>query len=179
MTRAFVGFPAPDPWIAPLASIRDGVRPGRPVPDEDLHLTLAFLDDQADATLEALAEELAARVWPRPRLEASGLGAVGEPPRALALEVAPSDPLRTAFDGVRRAARAAGIALPRTRFRPHVTLRRFARAGLADPRALRGALAAGVALVPAAPEALVLWSSRLTPDGPLYEQMATLPLGPA
>ncbi|MGR3492765.1 MAG: 2'-5' RNA ligase family protein, partial [Shimia sp.] len=78
-----------------------------------------------------------------------------------------------------RACRNAGITLPRAKFRPHITLRRFGRMGLPDPASLNSAMAAPLALPPHPAEEVTLWSSTLTPDGPVYDVLASFPLGTA
>ncbi|MGR3468150.1 MAG: RNA 2',3'-cyclic phosphodiesterase [Shimia sp.] len=179
MTRAFIGLPCPEPWIAPLTRLRDQIRAGHAVPEEDLHLTLAFLDDQPEAVLEAVAEELSVLRAPAPILTAQGPGAFGAPARTLILDVARSDALGALRDAVHRACRVAGITLPRARFRPHITLRRFGRAGLPDPAALTRVMETPLTLPPTEAEEIVLWASTLTPDGPVYDPLAATALGTA
>ena len=62
--RAFVGLPVPEPWIAPLVRAQGAVPGGRRPDADDLHVTLAFLDDQPATRLEALHEALEARPLP-------------------------------------------------------------------------------------------------------------------
>lgn len=176
--RAFVALPAPEPWIAPLVRAQGLVAGGRRVPAEDLHLTLAFLDEQDEARIEALHAELDARALPQARLRplAWTLIEAGQS-RIVALEVAPDAGLAALREAVRAACRAAGIALSRERFRPHVTIARHTSvrddaAGLPQAIERLGA----PAMDAAASGAVTLWSSRLTPDGALYEALSSYPL---
>ena len=177
--RAFVGTPVPEPWIAPLVRAQGAIPGGRPVDADDLHVTLAFLDDQPEDRLDALHEALEARPLPRAMLTPLAYAAFGQDrARLVALDLAPDPGLAALRDRVRACARSAGIDLPRARFRPHVTLLRFGATAPPDaarmPRALAGLGTPGMPPAPAA--SCVLWSSALTPDGPHYEALATYPL---
>ena len=174
MMRAFVGIPVPEAWAGPLVRVQERLALGRRVAEDDLHLTLAFLDDQAPSALEALAEELSGRP-----MRAAALRPVGVVPFSeggtVALEVAADPALVALHDTVRLAARGAGIDLPRRRFRPHVTLARLRRGAR---ERLAGAMAAlgHIDLPEARAGAVTLWSSTLTPEGPIYEPLDSWPL---
>lgn len=121
--RAFVGLPVPEAWRAPLARAQARIPGGRAVAEDDLHLTLAFLDDQPKARLEALHEALEARRFGAAVLRRVAWAAFGAGRATLvALDLAPTPELAALREGIRR---AAPIELPRDRFRPHVTLVRF------------------------------------------------------
>ncbi|MBR9844371.1 MAG: hypothetical protein GYB25_14515 [Rhodobacteraceae bacterium] len=49
---------------AAVAALQDELRVGRKPPEENLHLTLAFLDDQPEAVLSELHEALQAEALP-------------------------------------------------------------------------------------------------------------------
>lgn len=177
--RAFVALPCPEPWIGPLMRAQAHLPGGRKVDADDLHLTLAFLDDQPEARLEALAEELDARALPSAPLAPLSFAPLGSgKPRAIVLDIEPNVTLTDLRDRVRGAARRAGIALSRDRFRPHVTLVRYGPAAPADTGRLPGLLARlttdGIA--PQTATGVTLWSSVLTPAGPLYDVLASYPL---
>jgi 2'-5' RNA ligase len=174
--RAFVGLPVPDAWIAPLVRAQGLVPGGRKVDADDLHLTLAFLDDQPEARLEALHEGLEARALPRAALRPSGYALLGSGrPRAVVLELVAEPGLAALRDAVRAAARGAGIELSRERFRPHVTLVRFSASAPPDAGRLPSALSrlGAPMMAPETAGMATLWSSVLTPGGPLYEPLAT------
>ena len=180
--RSFVGLPVEGAAAAACLALQEPLPVGRPVPEENLHLTLAFLDDQSEVALEALHEALEVLRAPAMVLRATGLGLIGgRRPRLLALEVAPDPALSALRDAVRRAARGAGIDLPRERFRPHVTVQRFG-AGLRPEEAPR--LSDALQALPFAPfdvpvARLTLYRSTLTPEGPIYDPLADYPLQPA
>ncbi|WP_299836524.1 RNA 2',3'-cyclic phosphodiesterase [uncultured Jannaschia sp.] len=177
--RTFVGLSVPEPWVTPLMRASAALPGGRAVDADDLHVTLAFLDDQSEAVLEALHESLETRALPAPTLRPAGLAVLGTKPRAVVLDLVPDPALTQLREAVRSAARGAGIELSRERFRPHVTLLRYGSTRPADPIRLPRALSGiGMPEVAPAPVRLAtLWSSTLTPDGPLYEPLATYPLG--
>ena len=107
---------------------------GRPVPEANLHLTLAFLGrvppERGDALLGALGEALSG---PAPRLEVVGTAAFPRPARATAAGVELRDrtgALEALHARVGRAVQAAaGIAPDARPLRPHVTLARLRRPG--------------------------------------------------
>lgn len=177
--RAFVGVPVPEGWHGPLVRAQGAIPLGRRVDPEDMHVTLAFLGDVSEDALEALGEGLAVRRLRGATLRPAGYAAFGPgAPRAVALDLAPEADLAALRDAVRGAAREAGIDLKRERFRPHVTLLRLgARDGRAAGAVLPGALAAlGMPEVaPARAGAVVLWSSALTPEGPIYDALESWP----
>ncbi|MEM7491593.1 MAG: RNA 2',3'-cyclic phosphodiesterase [Pseudomonadota bacterium] len=174
--RAFVGLPVPESWIAPLIRAQGAVPGGRKVDADDLHLTLAFLDDQPEDRLEALHEGLEVKPLPRAMLTPLAYALLGSGrPRAVVLDVAAEPGLVALRDTVRRAAQAAGIQLGRERFRPHVTLLRFSTSAPPDVGRLPAALTrlGAPVMAPEAAGGVTLWSSTLTPDGPLYDPLAT------
>ncbi len=174
--RTFIGLPVPEPWIAPLIRAQGAVPGGRKVDADDLHLTLAFLDDQAEITLEALHDALEARSLPAATLRPLAFALLSANcPRAIVLDLAPDPTLTALRDTVRRAVAEAGITLPRERFRPHVTLLRFSPSAPPDTGRLPAALTrlGAPQLGPQQAGGVTLWSSTLTPDGPIYDPLAT------
>ena len=177
--RVFLALPVPEALALPLLSVQERIRVGRPVPEEDLHLTVAFLDDQPDDALEALHEGLEARRLPPCRITPRALSVFSpRKPRLLALDCERDAALVALHEAVRSAAREAGIALGRERFRPHVTLVRFSRLHPDEEAKIARVLGAlpDAALpdpVPAGP--LTLYSSTLTESGPIYEALAEYP----
>ncbi|SFJ11474.1 RNA 2',3'-cyclic phosphodiesterase [Jannaschia pohangensis] len=177
--RAFLGLAVRPEWIGPLVSAQGRLRGGNRVGAEDLHVTLAFLDDQPEAKLEALHEALDTRRLGSAEVQALAYAVLGSSrARAVVLDLVANAGLAALRDTVRTAARSAGIDLPRERFRPHVTLVRFAATAPADADRLQGALTRlGAPDLPTRrATGLTLWSSVLTPDGPIYDTLSTYPL---
>lgn len=125
--RCFLGLSLPDPILDQLDRLQDEIPVGRLVSSENLHITLSFLDDQPDHLLEALHQELCLFQAPQLRLELRGLSVMGgKSPRVLCAEVTPNAALSRLQGRLRSLVQASEIVLPRVRFRPHVTLTRFA-----------------------------------------------------
>jgi 2'-5' RNA ligase len=102
---------------------------------DQLHVTLAFLDDVPDRSLDALVENLRRGAGRRTPFAArvAGGGAFPDPTHAKVLYagLAMSVEARTELDrlatGARAAAGRAGLAVDGARFRPHLTLARLGR----------------------------------------------------
>lgn len=178
--RCFLALPVPEPLLPALLAVQAAVPLGRAVPEENLHLTLAFLDDLPEGELQELDLALDGRALPGCSLALDGLAIFGgRRARLLAAQVARVPELMGLQREVLRAVAAAGITLPRARFRPHVTLLRFG-AGLrrADRPRLDVALGRFAALTagPAPVAEMRLVGSVLTPDGAVYDTLAAYPL---
>jgi 2'-5' RNA ligase len=179
--RSFLALPVPESWITPLARAQAHLRGGHKVDLDDLHLTLAFLDDQPEMRLEALHEELETRALFPAELIPTAYGVLGgAKARAVVLDVGPTPALTALRENVRRAVRIAGIELSRERFRPHVTLVRHPASAPADIRLPERLAKLGPPeMAPAMAGPVTLWSSVLTPQGPIYEVLAVYPGVPA
>src|SRR5690606_41886172 len=75
--RCFIAIPVPVPASARLMAIQAGLPLGAPVPEENLHLTLAFLGDMSLPALEAVDDELSTLRSEAFDLEIAGLGTYG------------------------------------------------------------------------------------------------------
>ncbi|MFC3613913.1 RNA 2',3'-cyclic phosphodiesterase [Lutimaribacter marinistellae] len=178
--RCFLAIPLTDPLRDALARLQAELPVGRLVPEENLHLTLAFLDERDDPALAALDEELSALSAPSFDLIPRGLGVFGgNRPRSLHAVILPSSPLADLHARIQGAIRRAGIDLRRERYVPHITLARFgtgARGASLD--ALQHFLAAhlGFEGPPFPVTEFHLYQSVLRPDGALHEELARYPL---
>lgn len=181
--RCFLGIGLPELARDAVERIQEHLRSGRHVDPDNLHLTLAFLDDQDVQTLEALNEECTALSLPAFDLRLAGLETFGreDRPRAVVLRAEGGPELKALRDWCRGAARRAGIDLPRERFRPHVTLARFRRDTEARDLDRLGRFLQShgdTALAPFRVGAVTLFRSHLGPDGAEYEALADYPLRP-
>jgi 2'-5' RNA ligase len=175
--RTFIAIDLPAEVRAALAAVQRALPEGRPVPAENLHLTLAFLGDQPDAALVELDEALSRFRLAPFEMQLEGLGSFGAPDvlwaglRDPAPVVALQARLKAALHG-------AGIELERRRFRPHVTLARFPM----PPDAARLAkMLARWSAFPSPPfivEAIVLFGSTLTRTGAQHQELARYPEPP-
>lgn len=177
--RAFVALDLPEPMRRALTRLQAGLTVGRPVPEENLHLTLAFLDEVTDTTAHEIAEALEGARLPPVTLALSGLELFGGRRPAVLAVGAAGQGLEQLHAKVMRIAREAGVTLSRTRFRPHVTIARFSREMGAEEQArLREFLSLnGTFSLPAEPvHSVTLTQSHLTREGAFYEPLASLPL---
>jgi len=177
--RLFVALELSPEAVRVAGALRDGLDPQvwRLLPDDALHLTLAFLGARPEADAAPAAEVLAGPAGPAPRL-AFGPPVLLPPrrPRALALGVADlHGELAPLQARVSAGLAAAGLYAPEARpFRPHVTLARL------RPRARAGReLPPPPAPVAFTAPAVTLFASRLHPSGARYEPLARVALVPA
>lgn len=174
--RVFVAVVPPPEAVAELtaavAPVRRDLRGVRWTSPEQWHLTLAFLGEVDEETLDGVQAGLAAVAAGGAPVELalSGAGRFGE--RVLWTGLAgDTDGLATLAAGVAAAVRAAGVALEDRPFRAHLTLAR-GRGGVSGLGQAVRALA-GFAGRPWRAEALHLVRSR---PGPAYDDLATWPL---
>ncbi len=178
LTRAFVALWPPEAMAEALVAAQRGLPFGRLVPEENLHVTLAFLGDLSEAELEAAHEALAGIAGPAPQVSVEGIGTFGGArPRALWAAVPREAGLIALQSGVTRRLRAAGVAPEARKFVPHITLARF-RHGTVEDANLQRFIAdrAGLRLAPAAVPAFSLVASTLGPGGAVYEDLVQYPL---
>lgn len=178
MIRAFLALPLPDPLLHRLTILQHTLRLERPVPPENLHLTLAYLGEQQEPKLEELHLFLTARALPMPVLHLDGLGVFGgNKPRNIHARLRPDPRLKALQARVVQAARDAGLALERRKFVPHITLARFAKdeisaASLAAKIEAVGAISG----TPLVVDEMILYRSTLRADGAVYDPLAEYPL---
>ncbi|QPZ91493.1 RNA 2',3'-cyclic phosphodiesterase [Thioclava electrotropha] len=179
--RSFVAIELPEAHVEAIERLQQALGAGRIVQPENLHLTLAFLDEIDAGQLEALDEGLRAIDWaPGPEVVLAGLEIFGSAarPEALVLGVQADPNLDRWHRAVMGAARLAEIDLPRRRFRPHVTLSRFGkRASPGDLLRLGRLMAAeGAVKLPAfTPEQVALIQSTLGHGPPRHDVLMRYP----
>jgi RNA 2',3'-cyclic 3'-phosphodiesterase len=180
MIRSFVALPLPDPVLDALVAAQAGLPAGRPLPRENMHLTLAFLGEHPMPVVEDVHHALGTIRAPAFDLALAGLGLFGgDRPRVLHAEIAPDPGLKHLRAKVLQAARDAGLEFDRARFHPHVTLARFGTGLTPDEVARLHAFVLRGAAFRAGPftaERFVLYRSRLGRDGSHYEELADYPL---
>jgi 2'-5' RNA ligase len=176
--RAFAAIALPEAVRFDLMLLQQGL-PVRPVPPENLHLTLLFLGEVPERRLEDI--DLAFRQLRAPGFELAlaGVGLFGgAKPRVVYVGAAENPALRRLQAKVETAARGAGFDLPARRFAPHVTLARLPER-LAGRERLEAFVAArgGYAAPRFAVEDFRLFRSHLAAGGAAYEELARYPLG--
>ncbi|WP_146590101.1 RNA 2',3'-cyclic phosphodiesterase [Puniceibacterium confluentis] len=175
--RCFIALPLPDSDIAVLEALQNRLPFGRHVPAENLHLTLAFLDEQPPDSLEEIHATLEALSAPAFTLTLSGLDGYGG--QALAINAEHSPGLRELHNRIRSRLHGLGLQLDRRRFRPHVTLARLPAQPRPDQQDRLAKFLAAEATVklPDIPiRSFALYSSRLHPTGAEHEELWRYPL---
>lgn len=180
MMRLFVAIPLPEALCDRLAQMSGGLDNTRWVDPENMHLTLRFLGEldgreaaDVDATLGAISA-------PTFELELTGVDTFGNGKKVSTLWVgvdAP-EPLTRLQNKVEKAVQRAGLEPEGRKFRPHVTLARFK----GPPGPKLETFLQQYALFRSGPvhvDRFVLYSSKLTPKGPIYRAEAEYPLEPA
>ena len=123
MHRLFVAMPLPDDVVDALAGLRSGMRGARWIPEENYHLTLAFIGEVDRHGLNEIALALAGVSAPRFDMRLTGCGFFGDrKPRALWVGVGPNPPLSHLQSKVEVALQRAGFVPEKRKFTPHVTL---------------------------------------------------------
>ncbi|MBY6159368.1 RNA 2',3'-cyclic phosphodiesterase [Mameliella alba] len=174
--RLFVALPLPDQACASLEALQARFPVGRPVPYENLHLTLAFLGDQSEDSAELIHDSLLGLRAPAPLLTLAGAAVFGgRHGQAVGLEADGGAALTDLHARVMARLRGGGISVERRRFRPHVTLSRLR--GHADAGPVLAVLAAAM-VGPFDCAAFSLFASHLHPDGAIHEELARYPLTP-
>lgn len=177
--RAFVALDLPEAALEAITRLQAGLAVGRVVPEENLHLTLAFLGDISEPQAADLAGVLAGLRLPAVSLTLRGLDLFGGRRPSVLVVMAEGEGLERLHDKVARAVREAGVTLPRERFRPHVTLARFAREISAKDQKRLGeflALNGTFALAPMPADSLTLYRSHLREEGAIHEPLAQFDL---
>ncbi|HEV2892013.1 MAG TPA: RNA 2',3'-cyclic phosphodiesterase [Frankiaceae bacterium] len=179
--RTFVAVVPPPPVLAPLVRAAGALRGSFAaswVPEERLHVTLAFLGEVSEDTARRVEEHLGEAAAEREpfALRLRGGGAFPRAARARVLWAGLDgdlDALSSLARATRRAARAARVDVERKPYVPHVTVARLRRP--ADVSGAAAALDAVTSQVWTVTE-VVLMRSVLGPT-PSYEPLARLPLG--
>ena len=179
MPRLFVALPVPEEIADLLTPLQSGVPDARWVPLENFHVTLCFAGEVQGATMRDLEEELSDIEGPPFSVSIAGVEqfSSGKQPRVLVASVERSDRLDWLQQKVSTVARNCGIEIERRKFRPHVTLARFASNAetghhLAQFMASNGTFRAD----PWIADRFALYSSRSGRNGAIYTEEVSYPL---
>jgi 2'-5' RNA ligase len=176
--RLFLALDLPEALIGDLVRLQRGMRAGRRVAPENLHLTLVFLGEVDDLRAEALAEAMEAERLEGGEVTIRGTGHFGgDRPRLVYAGVEPTPALSRLEARLTRLAREAGIEVEARRFVPHVTLVRLrGHREEAAPVAAFEAETQLFRLDPFRPHAVTLYESHLHHEGSRYDPLAAFPL---
>ena len=181
LIRAFVAIPVTglaadklSDQIARLAGL-DKSHAVSWVNQENLHITLAFLGDQAQTDLENMADQLDSYLGDTPfNLNISHTCPFPESrPKLLAAMIEKNPELQELQQRVTSAASASDISVQKRRFIPHITLGRF--------RHSKNKYFGGIPIssdLSVEVEEVILYESILTANGAIYEPLFRFPFHP-
>ncbi|MFN3614737.1 MAG: RNA 2',3'-cyclic phosphodiesterase [Rubrimonas sp.] len=176
--RMFAALPVPDEAAERLQSLQRGL-PGRLTRPENLHLTLAFFGETSETAADDIHSALSAIRARGFEWWLDGVGVFGgDRPTLIHAAVRPEPALTLLHEKVAQAGRSAGAAVEAGRYTPHVTLSRLARGAVTAHQAAKALAARAMFLHgPIAAGRFALCRSHLGRDGPIYEEIASYPLG--
>jgi RNA 2',3'-cyclic 3'-phosphodiesterase len=173
--RLFIAVPLPAPALEEAAGMLREMRaldwPVRWVRDDGLHISLKFFGEVTSDRVDPIEEmvQFATKGMKPMDLTPSGGGAFPsrQHPKVLRLEVQSGPDLELLQDRLERGGEQIGFPPEGRPFRPHITLGRVREGHRLPPAAMRHieGLAPGR---PFTADRIVLFESRLTPDGPAY-----------
>jgi 2'-5' RNA ligase len=177
MQRLFVAIRLPASIRAWLLDAMGGISGARWQRDDQLHLTLRFIGEVDRHTARDIDAALAAVRQQPFEIALSGVGAFDRRGRPYAVwaGVTPPAELERLHKKIDQALVRRGLAPEGRAYVPHVTLARLNRS--AGPIGHLLDAASSLASPPFAVEAFGLFESALTPDGAVYAETASYPLG--
>lgn len=180
--RTFLAIALPELQREQIAQLQRQLKTGRPVPSENLHLTISFLGEQTDAVMDEVHLSMQDLRAPCPEVAIAGVDVFGtyDAPRVVFAGVRDSRPLTDLHKRVRARLHAAGLDLRRERYRPHVTLARLGANPAPDELARLGRFISGYSTFAAdafVPAGVTLYESVKGKTGTSYHALADYPLG--
>ena len=178
--RLFVAIALPDFVKDALAKLQADIKKSgfsaKWTPPENIHLTMKFLGDTPVSAIEAIGRELASAAdgFPPLTLRAQGLSVFPGPRRARVLWTGTggeTDRLAVLHQQVEDNLAAIGFDKEARPFKAHLTIARFK--GHVDPEAVIAVMTryGDFASESFKANALSLFESRLTPQGPVYRKL--------
>lgn len=177
MIRLFIAIDLPDTIKPFVVNMGGSVPGGRPVPEDQLHLTLKFIGDVDTALLPDIKEALHTVSQECFSLRLKGVGHFPPRgnPRVLWAGIMPTSETITLRNKVEKALADIGIERERRKFSPHLTLCRLKNSPL---KRVTRFLSENALLE--TPEFTIsefhLYSSVLTQKGAIHTIQATIPL---
>jgi RNA 2',3'-cyclic 3'-phosphodiesterase len=178
--RLFIAIELPDDLKTELGKLKMDIPGVRWVPKEQIHLTLDFLGEVEETTVERLTGKLARRHAPGFKLRLSGTGCFPNRrrPHVLWVGLEPEHRLNELAADVHSAVLSCGIQQEERPFSPHITL---ARIKLSPSRDFDSFLDRhqNLKLPPFSVREFTLFQSRLTPQGAVHIPVRNFPLAAA
>ena len=178
MVRLFFGLELPAELRERIGALAGGIERARFVPEENLHITLRFIGEVDEPTMQDIALAADGVRFEPVQVTLGGAGHFETRGRVSAvwLGVEPSAPLIALRQRIEAALVRQGLPPERRRFKPHVTV---ARLNQGRPDEIRRWLAANTMFraVPFTADRFVLFSSALGRRGPSYIAECGFPRG--
>lgn len=180
--RLFTGIALPEEIEGRFEQLLGRLRPAAPAqswsPVENLHVTIKFIGELAEARLPELKQVLGSLPAAAPEIELQGLGWFPNPhhPRVLWAGVRADPALRDLAAAANQALVPLGIAAETKPYAPHLTLARIKTDEGLIP--LRQAIAQldSVEFGRFRPDSFHLYLSKPGPRGSVYSKLASFPL---
>ncbi len=186
MHRLFIALPLSKEIISglkePVEKLRNETGAVKTVSPENLHLTLKFLGDTDEETMNIIMEKLPAALTGTPAIpfEAAGCGAFPSPrnPSVFWCGInVDHEALSRLHEKIETCTTSLGFARDRRAFRPHITLGRLRRGRSVTPKISfylkemeEKSFGCGVF------DRVILYKSDLTPEGPRYSKLRVIKL---
>lgn len=178
--RAFLAIPLPWQLQESIRVIQTelqaGIAEARWTRPENLHLTLHFFAKIEQETLEKLkVSVLSIKGFQRPfQVEVKGLGVFPNPhrPRVIWLGLEPRGQLKQLHRATGQCLRQAGVTIDSRPYSPHLTIGRLRGGKLDLPRLFSSMQQKTIA--PLTVDRLVLYESRLRPEGAQHVPLLTV-----
>jgi 2'-5' RNA ligase len=181
LIRSFIAIPFAEALCRQVATLQQTLGREmpelRPVAAHNLHLTLNFLGDRSEEQLASIGRFMLSVVGSQApfSLTLQGLGTFPgqRRPRVVWLGVQPPEPVVALQKKLAAGLAELGCPEERTPYRPHLTLGRFRRPP-ADSETLHKLRDIVVGPLPVA--SVILYSSRLTPQGAVHQPLTVAEL---
>jgi 2'-5' RNA ligase len=176
MHRLFVAIRPPERIRSLLLATMGGVSGARWQTDDQIHLTIRFIGEVDRHQAHDLDAALAGIHYPRFEVSLDGIGTFARrgQPEVIWAGVAPHEPLKRLHDKVDRAVGRVGIPPEQRAYTPHITLGRLKRSSGTVGSLLEQS--GGLKSEPFPVDSLILYESKLTPQGAVYRPVNDYPL---
>lgn len=174
--RTFIAIDMPADVLDVFEDVQSRLKGGQLGMAGEFHCTLKFLGDITDEQLAVVKKELSAIKNPQLQLMLDAVGAFPnwKEPKVLWAGLEPAKDVVALQQKVDVA--LADLFPPSEKFIPHVTLARVKK--VEDPRALLRAKTLPLPKQAFLIEKFTLYKSTLSPGGPTYEELLSVPLQP-
>jgi len=176
--RLFIAIDFPQAVIQQIIPLLNQITAGRPIPFNQLHLTLKFLGETSPASFEMIKDLLDQTTVEPFTTTLKGVGCFPsiKRPRVLWVGMESCPPLSQLKEKIDHALQSLGIEEEGRPFHPHLTLARFKKP---QPGLVSGFLTKNLAFqTESFPiDNFHLYSSKLTPKGAIHTREKTIHLG--